>query len=130
MRPVHVNAALVAASFTFGSAAFAHHGFATEFDRANPVRLTGTVTKVEWVNPHVRFYMDVPNARGEAEQWAFELGSPNRLRRRGWSQSSLQIGELVTVAGVRAKDGSRKSGVRTLTLPTGKELPGALRELK
>ncbi len=118
------------AAVVLSAPAFAHHGFATEFDRARPVQLTGTVTRVEWANPHVRFYLDVRDAQGKPENWAFELGSPNRLERRGWTPASLQIGELITIDGVRAKDGALRAGVRTLTLPSGRKLSGAIKELR
>ena len=82
----------------------AHHSFAAEFDRSKPVSLTGTVTKVEWANPHARFYIDVKDENGKVNNWDFELASPNGLMRRGWTRNSLKIGDVVTVTGWAAKN--------------------------
>jgi hypothetical protein len=84
----------------------AHHSFAAEFDRGKPLSLEGVVTKIEWQNPHIRFYMDVPDASGALVNWELELGSPNGLLRAGWSRKSLQVGEKITVNGFLAKDGT------------------------
>src|ERR1700686_5458184 len=87
--------------------ALAHHSFAAEYDNNKPVTLKGTVTKVEWMNPHARFYVDVKDdATGKVTNWEFELGSPNGLMRQGWTKNSLKEGDQVTVAGSRAKDGA------------------------
>jgi hypothetical protein len=104
------------------TSAAAHHSFAAEFDANAPVELTGTVTKVEWANPHTFFFIDVKNAEGEYENWGFELGSPNGLMRRGWTRNTLKLGDSVTVAGSRAKDGSFKGNARTVVLSTGRRL--------
>jgi hypothetical protein len=104
--------------------AVAHHSFAAVFDRERPIELTGTVTKVEWTNPHVWFYVDVKND-SRIENWGFEMGSPSGLIRRGWNHNSLQVGHVVTVAGVRARDGSLTGAVRTVKLSTGQSLFGA-----
>ena len=90
-----------------------------------PVTLTGTVTRIEWMNPHTWIYLDVKKEDGSVEAWAFEMGSPNRLMRYGWNQSSLPTGATVTIAGSQARDGSRKAAVDTVTLPDGKRLFGA-----
>jgi hypothetical protein len=100
----------------------AHHSFAAEFDANAPIELTGTVTKVEWANPHTYFYMDVTSPKGEVENWALEMGSPNGLMRRGWTRDSMKIGDVVTVTGSRAKDGSPKGNARSVVLSTGKKL--------
>lgn len=100
----------------------AHHSFAAEFDANAPIELTGTVTKVEWANPHTYFYMDVTSPKGEVENWALEMGSPNGLMRRGWTRDSMKIGDVVTVTGSRAKDGSAKGNARSVTLAGGKRL--------
>ena len=100
----------------------AHHSFAAEFDAKSPIELTGTVTKVEWANPHTFFYIDVTTPKGEVENWALEMGSPNGLMRRGWTRDSMKIGDVVTVTGSRAKDGSTKGNARSVTLSTGKQL--------
>jgi hypothetical protein len=107
------------------AAAAAHHSFAAIFDANQPVSLTGTVTRIEWMNPHTWIYLDVKNAAGNTEAWAFEMGSPNRLMRYGWNQNSLPTGATVTIAGSRARDGSLKAAVDTVTLPDGKRLFGA-----
>ena len=100
----------------------AHHSFAAEFDANSPIELTGTVTKVEWANPHTFFYIDVTTPKGEIENWALEMGSPNGLMRRGWTRDSMKIGDVVTVTGSRAKNGSTLGNARTVTLSTGKRL--------
>jgi hypothetical protein len=100
----------------------AHHSFAAEFDANSPIELTGTVTKVEWANPHTFFYIDVTGPNGEVENWALEMGSPNGLMRRGWTRDSMKIGDVVTVTGSRAKNGSTLGNARSVTLSTGKRL--------
>ena len=103
----------------------AHHSFTAVFDAESPLSLTGTVTEVEWMNPHTWFYVDVADRVGEVENWGFEMGSPNGLIRRGWNHNSLQVGEAVTVEGFRAKDGTMRGAVRSGTLATGERLCGA-----
>ena len=101
----------------------AHHAFSAEFDANKPVKLTGTVTKVEWTNPHAWFYMDVADSTGKVTNWAFELGGPNGLIREGWTRNSMKIGEIVTVEGSQAKDGSPIANTQIVTLKsTGKRL--------
>jgi hypothetical protein len=102
--------------------ALAHHSFAAEYDSAKPVTLTGTVTKVEWMNPHARFYLDVKDDAGKVTNWEFELGSPNGLMRRGWTRNSLKEGDTITVAGSLAKDGSKLANARTVKLSDGREV--------
>ena len=107
------------------ASASAHHSFAAVFDGDQPIEVTGTVTKVEWLNPHVWFWMDVEGEDGSVENWAFEMGSPNRLQRYGWHQGSMPPGQVITVLGSRARDGSTKAAVDTVVLPGGRELFGA-----
>jgi hypothetical protein len=103
--------------------AFAHHSFAAEFDRNLPIMVTGSVTKVEWANPHARFYIDVKDeATGETVNWDFELGSPNGLMRRGWTRNSMKLGDIVTVTGHRAKNSPLVGNASTVTLADGKKL--------
>jgi hypothetical protein len=100
----------------------AHHSFAAEYDSNKPVKLTGTVTKVEWTNPHARFYVDVKDASGKMTNWEFELGSPNGLMRRGWTRNSLKPGDVITVDGYLAKDGSNLANARTINLSDGRKV--------
>ncbi len=102
--------------------ALAHHSFAAEFDANAPIELTGTVTKVDWANPHTYFYIDVTSPKGDVQNWALEMGSPNGLMRRGWTRDSMKIGDVVTVSGWRAKDGATKGNARSVTLSTGRKL--------
>jgi hypothetical protein len=101
--------------------AVAHHSFAAEYDRAKPVTLTGAVTKVEWINPHARFHMDVKDDKGGVANWEVELGSPAGLLRSGWTRNSLKIGEEVVVNGYLAKDGANLANSTTVTV-NGKRL--------
>lgn len=100
--------------------AFAHHSFAAEFDVTKPIVLKGVVTRVEWTNPHARFFIDVPDQNGKITNWDLETGSPNALERAGWGRSSLKIGDQVTVTGFLAKDGSRLANARTVRLADGR----------
>jgi hypothetical protein len=102
----------------------AHHSFAAEYDANKPITLTGTVTKIEWTNPHCYFYVDVKNREtGKIDNWALELGNPNALLRNGWTPNSVKIGEEVTVEGTRAKDGTLLGNARSMILAsTGKRL--------
>jgi hypothetical protein len=103
----------------------AHHSFASVFDNEQPIEITGTVTSIEWMNPHVWFYLEVESAEGGKQTWGFEMGSPNRLMRSGWHQNSMQPGQTVTVTGSLARDGSFKAAVETVKLSSGEELFGA-----
>ncbi len=102
--------------------ALAHHSFAAEYDAKKPVDMTGTVTKVEWMNPHARFYIDVKDDAGKVTNWEFELGSPNGLMRQGWTRNSLKEGDTVSVQGSLAKDGSSLANARTVKLSDGRRL--------
>jgi hypothetical protein len=100
----------------------AHHAFAAEFDANKPLQMKGTVTKMEWLNPHVWLHMDVKQPDGTVENWAFEAGTPNVLFRRGFTRKSLLPGTVVVIDGYRAKDGSRRANGRDLTFEDGKKL--------
>jgi hypothetical protein len=102
--------------------AFAHHAFAGEYDKDNPLSLTGIVTKIEWMNPHARFYIDVKDGSGNVTNWNIELGPPLTLRRAGWKQDSLKIGDQVTVQGYGAKDGSKMANGSRVTLADGRQV--------
>jgi hypothetical protein len=100
----------------------AHHAFAAEFDANKPVHFEGTVTKMEWINPHVWLHMDVKKPDGTVENWAFEAGTPNVLFRRGFTKESLLPGTKVIVEGYQAKNGLKRANGRDLTFPDGKKL--------
>jgi hypothetical protein len=101
---------------------FAHHGFSVEFDKENPLTLTGTVTKMEFMNPHIYFYVDVKGKDGKVVNWAFEGGPPNVIYRQGWRKDTLKPGDVVTVKGFRAKDGTHLGACSTVKLPDGREI--------
>ena len=102
--------------------AAAHHSFAAEYDASKTISLTGKVTKVEWTNPHIFFYLDVKDEKtGEVVNWALEMGSPNSLMRLGWKRDSLKVGDVVTVDGSLAKNGTRLANATTVTM-SGKRL--------
>jgi hypothetical protein len=100
----------------------AHHSFTAEYDSAKLRQFTGTVTKVEWMNPHARFYIDVKGEPAAVANWNFELGSPIFLRKLGWKQDSLKIGDQVTVEGYLAKDGSRMANARKVLFADGRSV--------
>ena len=101
----------------------AHHSFSAEFDASKPFKMTGTVTKVEWMNPHTFFYIDVTDEQKKVANWAMEMGSPNGLMRAGWTRNTMKIGDVVTVEGSLAKDGSHTGNARSVTMAAdGKRL--------
>jgi hypothetical protein len=101
----------------------AHHAFAAEFDADKPVKLTGAVTQVEWTNPHAWFHIDVKDETGKVTNWSLEMGSPNGLMRAGWTRNSMKVGDIVTVEGSRARDGSNIANALAVTLKsTGQRL--------
>ena len=108
-----------------GAPASAHHSFAAEFDGDKKITLTGIVTKVEWTNPHVWFYVNVkdPNT-GQVTNWGAEMGPPHGLQRRGWRQNTLKIGDSVTVAGSMAKNGAKRMNASKVTLTATGARPG------
>ena len=102
----------------------AHHSFAAEYDSNKPIKISGTVTKVEWMNPHARFYVDVKAADGKITNWNFELGAIPVLLKQGWTKNSLKAGDEVTVEGSAAKDNSTSANARSVTLPGGRRVFG------
>lgn len=101
---------------------FAHHSFAAEFDANKQVTLQGSVTKLEWQNPHIWVYLEVKDDHGVAQGWQCEGGAPNTLTRNGWSKDSLKFGDQVTIEGFLAKDGSRTCNARVVKLPDGRNV--------
>ena len=106
MKTVLTAAALAVGILLTTIPVAAHHAFAAEFDRDKPVTLVGTVSKIEWVNPHTWIHMDVKGKDGKVVTWRVEGGAPNALMRRGWNRNSIKVGEQITVDGFLAKDGS------------------------
>ena len=105
-----------------GAPLFAHHSPGVEFDMGKPMTVTGVVTKLEWMNPHIWFYVDVKDENGKVVNWAFQGGPPAFLVRSGWTKNALKPGDQVTVQGFPAKDGSNNASSRSVTLPDGKKV--------
>jgi hypothetical protein len=104
---------------------YGHHSFAAEFDQRKPITLKGCVTKVEWMNPHTHFFIEVADDQGKVTTWDLEMGSPNGLQREGWTRKSLQIGDEVLVQGYRAKDGSNLVNAASVTFSDGRKVSAA-----
>jgi Family of unknown function (DUF6152) len=119
MKRFMIGAGLVAA---IAQPASAHHSFAAEFDSNKPVTITGSVTKVEWMNPHIWVYLDVKDDQGTLVRWQCEGGPPNTLTRNGWSKDSLKYGDTVTVDGYLSKDGTKTCNARSVKLPDGRSV--------
>lgn len=116
------------AALSFGaiSVVDAHHSFRSQYDPDQPLTVTGYVTKIDWMNPHVYFYIDVVNAdTGEIENWGFEMGPPHMLQNRGWKRNTMEIGDEVEVHGTRARDGSLTANARRVTMTSSGEVLGA-----
>ena len=127
MRPRHLTFALivlVGAIALRSAQVAAHHSFAAEFDANKPVTLTGVVTRIEWTNPHVWFYINVKED-DQTVRWGCEMGAPHQLQARGWLRETMKIGDVVTVQGSLARDGSKRANARTVTTADGKTLGAA-----
>ena len=119
----HLLVGLAAVSLTLAAAPlYAHHAFSSEFDADKPLELSGTVSKMEWVNPHAWIHIEVKKPDGKVEEWMIEGGTPNTLMRRGVSRDTLKIGTPVVVTGYQAKDGSNRANGRDITYPDGRKL--------
>jgi len=127
----HIRMKLVVVIASIGAAMVmegrlhAHHSFAAQYDGTKAIRLTGTLTRVEWTNPHTYFYLDVKEPDGTVVQWACEAGAPGALSRRGFKRGDLKIGDTIIVDGYRARDGSNLADARRVTLPDGRIVSGA-----
>jgi len=130
MRSVALSIfAVISGAFVAVTPLAAHHSFSAEYDSKKQVTLKGTVTKVEWMNPHVYFYLDVTDDSGNISNWALEMGPPNGLERSGWTRNTMKVGDQVIVEGTLAKDGSRQANARSVTMAnTGKKLGAASSE--
>ena len=104
----------------------AHHAFVAEYDASKSTTLQGVVTKVEWTNPHARFYIDVKDKNGAVINWNLELASPNALRRLGWARDAIKVGDTVSVLVAPAKDGTKMANARTVTLADGRKMVAGL----
>ena len=122
MRIKPLAFAAAAVLLLMAGSAIAHHSFAAEYDARKPITLTGTVTKVEWMNPHIFLYVDVKDSDGKVTSWRGEGGNLSGLMRRGWRKDSLKVGDIVTIEGSLAKNGQPLVNARTVTLADGKKL--------
>jgi Family of unknown function (DUF6152) len=119
-----IVAALIAASMPL----MAHHSFAAEFDSTKQVKLTGVVTKIDWTNPHVWFYMDVKDESGKVTNWGFEMGPPHLLQGSGWTRTTMKLGDVISVEGSAAKNGTNRANARRVLTADGKRLGAASSE--
>lgn len=124
MRTTVFAILLGAAAFSVSVPAWAHHSFAAEFDGSHAMRLTGTITRIEWTNPHSYFYIDVKDAKGAVVNWGCEGAGPGALTRRGWGKGDVKLGDTLIVDGYPAKDGSHIIDARRVTLPDGRIISG------
>lgn len=122
LKPSLIVAGTAGVLLLIGWRADAHHAFSAEFDASRPIELQGTVTNVEWINPHSWITIEVRSADGATDVWEIEAGAPNAMFRRGFTRDSLPIGTEIVVNGYRAKDGGMRANGRDLTFPDGRRL--------
>jgi hypothetical protein len=128
MRHIVSGLMIVAALIAVGMPLMAHHSFAAEFDSNKQVKMTGTVSKIDWTNPHVWFYLDVKDESGKVTNWGFEMGPPHLLQGTGWTRTTMKLGDTVTVQGSLAKNGTNRANARSVTTPDGKRMGAASSE--
>ena len=122
MTSLRLVSAVIVGLLLATASAPAHHSFAAQFDRNKPVTLNGTMTKLEWMNPHIYLYLDVKDTSGTITKWAIEGGAPNTLYRAGWRKDSLKFGDVLTVEGFLARDGSKLASLSTVTMTDGRRI--------
>jgi len=128
MRRIVLGSMIIAALIAASMPLMAHHSFAAEFDSTKQVKLTGVVTKIDWTNPHVWFYMDVKDDSGKVTNWGFEMGPPHLLQGSGWTRTTMKLGDVVTVEGSAAKNGTNRANARRVFTADGKRLGAASSE--
>jgi len=128
MRHIVLGLIILAALILATMPLMAHHSFAAEFDSNKQVKLTGVVTKIDWTNPHVWFYLDIKDASGKVTNWGFEMGPPHLLQTSGWTRTSMKLGDVVTVEGSAAKNGSNRANARRVITSDGMRLGAASSE--
>ncbi len=122
MKTTHIATLAALALGLTAPAALAHHSFSAEFDVNRPIKLQGTVKRVQWINPHTWIYIDVKKPDGTIEEWGVEAGTPNTLFRLGFTRDALPVGVEIVVDGYEARDGSKRANGRDMTLPDGRKL--------
>src|SRR5215471_9096351 len=122
MRKIGLIVAAAGILLSAVAPALAHHAFSAEFDQSKPVKISGEITKLEWVNPHAWLHLDVKGADGKVTPWRFEMGAPNALLRAGWSKSDMKVGTQVTVSGFMARSGGSVGNAFQVRLPDGRDL--------